>query len=472
MPITSLLNRSVQNKDFSIPVSRGPAYQLINGRLVTYTDNPITYLQKGYDINDIVYSVVNIIMDKCRVAPWGIYEVKDENAYKQLQGMQRKGAWNGKDYQKVLDLQRKAMQPAKNPGKWGELIKNPNERHSWNDLIAHGVGYDCLIGNNYTWGKPLGAGANAGVPNELWLMPAQHVNIWATDTFPTRVKKYNVNLWPSVDYEPKEVMHEAEWNPNWEVNGAQLYGIPPLRAALGLLNRNNSSMEASAASFQNEGIKGVLHMKGVPGQVDGEMLVPEVAALKETMINEWTGEANRGRIGLSGYDMGWLPIGLNSEEMQTIESEKWDLRRLCNVFRVSSRMLNDPDNTAEANVEEAEKALTTRAALPRLIKKREAFNRKAVKDWGLDKRYVIDFEMSAYSELSDDMGDIAEGTNKLIVVIPNEQREQCGLAAIDDPLLNEPWVMQGASRVPLSDFQATAVDNALNETEDEPGESV
>jgi phage portal protein BeeE len=452
MPITSLLSRNVQNKDFNIPVSRGTSYQLINGRLVSYTDNPVTYLQKGYDINDIVYSIVNLIMDKCRVAPWGIYEIKDESAYKQFRGMMTKGITTGRDYQAAV--------------KWGELIKNPNERQSWNDLIAYGVGYDCLMGNNYTWGKPLTAGANAGTPNELWLMPSQHVDIHATDTFPARVTKYTVRLWPSVVYEPKEVMHEAEWNPNWEVNGSQLYGIPPLRAALGLLNRNNSSMEASAAAFQNEGIKGVLHMKATPGQIDGEQLITEVGNLKDTMLSEWTGEQNRGRIGLSGYDMGWLPIGLSSDEMQLIESEKWDLRRLCNVFRVSSRMLNDPDNTAEANVEEAEKALTTRAALPRLIKKREAFNRKAVRDWGLDKKYTIDFEMSAYSELSDDMGEVIDAHNKLIIAIPNEQREAGGLAAVDDPTANDPWVKSGNVWMPLADAQANAVDAALNEEDD------
>lgn len=462
----SLLARSLTRKDFALPARMGQPYQLINGRLVSYTDNPLTFLQKGYDINDIVYSIVNLIMDKCRVAPWGIYEVVDETAYKQLQGMIRKGNWNGLDYQKVLNLHSKALKPAKNPGKWGELIKNPNERHSWNDLIAYGIAFDCLIGNNYTWAKLLTAGANQGTPQELWLMPAQHMNIWSTDTFPSRIIKFTCGLWPMVDYSPKEVMHEAEFNPNYQVRGAELYGVPPLKAALGLLQRNNSSMTASASSFENEGIKGVLHLKGTPGVVDGELLVQEVDRLKEVMLNEWVGEQNTGRIGLGGYDMGWIPIGLSSKDMQLIESEKWDMRRIANIFRVSSRMLNDPDNTAEANVEEAEKALTTRAALPRLIRKREAINRKAVKDWGLDKKYVIDFEMSAYSELSDDMGDIAEASNKLTAHIPNEQREQCGLAAINNPLFNEPWVMQGSNRVPLSDFQANPVDDALNEDDD------
>ena len=464
--LQSLLTRNLQAKDFAIPARQVPTYQMINGRIVSYTDNPETFLKKGYDINDIVYSIVNLIMDKCRVAPWAIYEISDEAAYKQLQGMQKKSTWTGKDYTKMLALHEKALKPARNPGKWGDLIKNPNDRQSWNDLIAFGVGYDCLFGNNYTWGNILSAGANKGTPQELWLMPAQHMNIWATDTFPTRVTKYTVNQWPMIDYKPIEVMHEAEWNPNWEVNGSQLYGIPPLRAALGLLTRNNKSMDMTISERDNGGIKGVLHMKVKPGEVEGEQLVQEVGALKSTMISEWSGTENRGRIGISGYDMGWLPMGATSEEMQIIESEKWDMRRLANVWRVSSRMLNDPDNTAEANVEEAEKALTTRAALPRLIKKREAYNRKAVNDWGLDKKYVIDFDMSAYTELGADVKDTAEWTSKMIAISPNEQRELSGLAALPEKELNEPWVMSGGNRVPLSEFQANDVDNALNQADD------
>ncbi len=93
MPRSSLLSSSQpQNKDFALPARTAPAYQLINGRLVSYASNPETYLKKGYDINDIVYSVVNLIMDKCRVAPWGVYEIVDESAYKSLRGMQHKSA--------------------------------------------------------------------------------------------------------------------------------------------------------------------------------------------------------------------------------------------------------------------------------------------------------------------------------------------------------------------------------------------
>ena len=460
----SLLSRSLQSK--AATFFPATSYQLINGRLISYTDNPANYLAKGYDINDIIYSIINLITDKIRVAPWGIYQIQDENSYKQLQALQRKKDWTAKDERSAIKLQAKALTPAKNPGKWGDLIKYPNQYSGFSDFIADGHGYRLLLGNKYTWADMIKAGANNGTPNELYLLPAQYIDIFATDTFPNSVVKYGVSIWPGAQYNPTEVLHEKEYNYNWDINGNQLYGTSPLKAALKLIQRNNSSLTASASSFDNEGVKGILHMKTQPGQVDGEELVKEVSNLKQTMMTEWVGAVNRNRIGLSGYDVGWLPIGLNSQEMQVIESEKWDLRRLCSIFGVQSQLLNDPDNKTYNNQEEAEKSLTTRCALSALASARDSINRKAAKDWGLKAGLIIDYDMSVYSELQQDVSKTAEWTGKLLAVSPNEQRELLGLAALDFPEMSEPWVQQ-TGRVPLSEYQITDVDNVLNNDTEE-----
>ena len=162
--------------------------------------------------------------------------------------------------------------------------------------------------------------------------------------------------------------------------------------------------------------------------------------------------------------MGWIPIGLSSEDMQLIESEKWDLRRLCSVFGVQSQLLNDPDNKTYNNQQEAEKALTLRCALPELTSYRDSFNHKLHKDLGGKLNEIIDFDMSCYSELQDNVKDVADWTSKLLAVSPNEQRELCGLESIDDEALNEVWVQQ-SGRVPLTEFQMTDVENDLNNGE-------
>lgn len=459
----SLLSRQVpQSKALSVPFKGGfPSYQFVDGRLVSIADNPESYIRSAYDINDIIYSIVKLIMDKIKVAPWGVYTVKDETALKQLHGMQRKAVWSPKDFILAKGYQRKAFELAKNPGKLGELMKYPNEYETMPEMVANGAGYRLLVGNQYVWGKPLKGGANAGLPFDLWNLPAQWTQIKATDTFPTKVTGYYMSV-GNIDFPAEEIMHIKEWNPNWNINGDQLYGMSPLKAALGLTNRSNSSMDASAALFQNKGISGILAMENQVGNVDGDLALEEVKKLKETMVREWQGERNRGKMGLSGYSMQWLPIGMTTEEMQLIESEKWDLRRLCSVFGVQSQLLNDPDNKTYANQEEAEKALTTRCALPALTAFRDNFNRKLRTNWGGQPGQIVDFDMSVYSELQQDMGDMATWLEKLMNKgFPlNRALDLMNLEQVDK-IFDESWITQGMGQ-PQSEWELNPVDNELN----------
>lgn len=459
----SLLSRNLTSKQ--APTNYAGNFQLVNGRLIPYDDSRNNYIIKGYQVNDIVYSIVKLITEKVKIAPWGIYKIEDEQAYKQLLALRSVKDLTPQQYVKSLALQQKALVPVKNAGKWGELVKYPNARQTFSDFIGDGVAYKLLTGNKFIWANLLQSGGNAGVPFELELLPAQYTEIVATDTFPTRVLGYSVRLWPQGKYEETEVLHEKYFNPMWDINGQQLYGQAPLKAALMRLQKNNSLTRAEASTFQNEGIKGILYMKNQIGNIDGDEVLKEVRALKETMITEWSGEANRGRIGLGGYEMGYLPVGMTSEEMQIIESSWLDLRFFCNIFGVPSQLMNDPENKVYSNTKEGEKALTIRCALPELNATRDNINRKAQTQWGIPAGQVIDYDMSCYPELQADVKETAEWTSKLIAISPNEQRELVGLAALPDEEMSQPWVM-GLGRQPLADFQANQIDNALNNGND------
>lgn len=464
----SLLARNLQTKA-NIPARlyTDQPFQLVNGMLVPYADNRNNYIVKGYNINDVIYSIVKLIVDKVKVSPWGLYKIVDEAAYKQLQILKSKKTMLPQEYVQSLSLQKKALIPVANPGKWGELIKYPNETDTWTDFIGNGVAYKLLTGNKYKWAEIITAGANANTPRRIKLLPAQWTEIYAKGLFPDEViTGYGISLIPDRKYEAIEVMHEKYFNPNFGLNGEQLYGMSPLKSALLRLKKNNSLTQAEASTFQNEGIKGILHMKNQVGQVEGDDVLREVNKLKERMISEWNGEHNRGRIGLSGYEMGYIPIGLNSEEMQLIESSYLDLRYFCNIYGVPSQMLNDPINKTYNTVKDSERALTSRCALPELKSTADNLNRKGVA-WGIPKGTVLDFDMSAYPELMENVAETAEWTNKLIAISPNEQRELCGLAALPDDEMSEPWIM-GAGRVPLADFQANDVDEELNNNDDDP----
>lgn len=463
----SLISRSLEAKQQLQPLSRTaqtnmPAYRIINGRLVAYDDNRETYIIKGYNLNDHVYSIINLITNKAKEAPWGIYKIENENSYKALQSICRKSEWSAQDFVKAKDLHRKALKPVENAGKWGELLQYPNDTQTFPELVGDAIMYKLLVGNAYIYGRVLKGGVNGGMPYDLNNLPAQWTNIIATDLFPVTATGYWVNMWPDARYTPQEVMHLRTPNPNWNVQGQQLYGMAPLKAGLRRLQKNNSLTEAEAAMYANQGVNGVLHMKATPGSVDGDQLIAEVQALKETLTNEWEGAANKGKIGLSAYDVAFENMGLTAEEMAMIESGMVDLRYLCNIFGgVPSQLLNDPTNKHYNNYKEGEKALTSRCVMPHLTQYRDNLNRMGQRSWGMPKGTVADFDVTVFSELQADVKETADWTSKLIAIIPNEQRELCGLAAVDDPQMNEPWVTS-MGRQPLTDYQLNDVDNALN----------
>lgn len=447
------------------PYNNLPQLQFVGGRLVSITDNQENYIRQGYSINDLIYSIITLIMDKIKVAPWGVYSVKDESSLKAYHGMQKRKNWLPEDFHKATALRHKALEVVKNPGKLGELMKYANEYETFPEFVGNGCGYKLLTGNKYVWADLLEGGANKGMPNELWNLPSQWTQIKATDTFPCDILSYFISIWRDREFIATEVLHEKYWNPSFDINGQQLYGVAPLKAALKILNRDNSSLEASAAAFQNEGIKGVLHMKADPITAKGEVISEEVRKLKKQLVTEWVGESNRGKMGLSGYDMGWLPIGLTSEEMQQIENEKWNMRRLCSVWGVSSRLLNDPDNTAEANVEEAEKSLTRRCALPALTAFRDNFNRKLKKDWGgKGTGWIVDFDMSVYTELSEDLGKMVTALTPLMDrgLSINRVLSILNLEKIEDPYYDLPRVTTQMGQS-IEEYQLNEVDLVLQD---------
>ena len=463
----SLLSRSLQRKA-NIPTrfSTDAPFQFVNGMLVPYQDSTKNYIINGYNVNDVIYSIVKLIVDKAKVAAWGLYKIEDEAAYKQLQSLKSKSNLTAKEYVTSLSLQKKALMPVKNPGKWGELLKYPNELDTWSELIAGGISYKLITGNKYKWGEIISQGANKGAPLRIKLFPSHLMQIFARGVFPNEeITGFGISEIPKSFYEPETILHEKYFNPNWSLNHDQLYGMSPLKAALLRLKKNNSLTQAEASTFQNEGIKGILHMKAQIGQVDGDDALTEVRRLKEIMITEWNGMQNRGRVGLGAYDMGYIPIGLTSEEMQLIESMMLDVRFFCSIYGVPSQLLNDPINKTYNTYKESERALTSRCALPELKSTADAFNRKG-EGWGLKKGEVLDYDMSAYPELQEDVKDVATWTNQLIAISPNEQRELCGLAALPDEEMSEPWV-NSMGRQPLTDFQMNEVDESLNENENE-----
>lgn len=466
----SLIGR-IQHKAATLPLTGG-RYEIIGGQLIGLSDNVSGYVRDGYNMNDIIYSVVNLILEKIKMAPWAIYTVKDDSSLKELRAYQSKKIHTGEEKRKMVQLFNKALEVFDKPSKWGDLLKFPNERQSFCDLVVYAIGYKMLTGNGFLWANQLDAGVNKGTPQELWVMPSQDMMIKATRDFPSRVTAYQMNGTNRtvLDFRKEEVMHVIYPNYSaWDIS-SQLWGMAPLKAACLLTNRNNSALKASTSMFQNKGLQHVLYIDE-PNltQEDRAGAMGMMTELKKKLVSdEYSGPNAAGKVTGANYKLGALNLGLSAVDLQIIEAEKWDMRRFCNIFGgVPSQLLNDPDNKVYNNMKEGEVALTTRGALPQLKDFQSALNRKAHTDWELPPEQIIDFDATVYSELQDDVKDMAAWVIPVAQqtgLSPNRVLDLLGLETIEEDFYNQPRVTQQMGET-LSDSQLNIVDQTLNNGE-------
>jgi HK97 family phage portal protein len=452
------------------------SYTMMGGTYVGIADNRKNYITDGYQVNDIIYTAVTLITDKVKLPEWAAYKIVDEAAFKSYQGLMRKKDISTQDFKKAVKYRKKALEPIY-VDRLSELLKYPNDYETFQDLVANSSGWKLITGGRTIWSQMLDMGANAGKPFQLHNLPYQEVSIIATtNQFPIVEQAYVMTNLAEAYFPKSQVLHDKYQNYDWDVNGAHLYGMSPLKSALRRLSRSNSAIKASAAMLENQGVKGVLYMddpRVLSNGIDPLDTRKQVEAVKQKLVGkgEWVGSDNWGRIGVSGYKLGWQSVGLSPVDLSIIESEKWDLKRFGAVYGVPSQLMGDSDTSTYNNVREAEKALTARCAIPQLVSFRNHFNRKLQTDWGYKGQNIyVDFDHTVFTELQEDVKEKSTWINQLRALSPNEQRMHLGLERIDNPLFDEPWITT-QDGMPLSEYDVKE-DEMEKELEDESPEEM
>jgi HK97 family phage portal protein len=376
-----------------------------------------SFVDDGYVANDIVYSIIKLITDKAKIAPFHVYKVVDERAAKKYKSLAAQKDINLKELE---TLHKKAYEIYTGDQRLNELLKYPNEEDCWSDLVEQWCGFKLITGNSFIYGKLIEAGNNQGKPFELFALPSQYMAIIANiNVFPPTRAGYQLYYGQMWSFDTKEILHDKYFNPQWGVTGGQLYGQSPLRAAAKNLTRSNEAKTAAVASFQNGGPAGVLFMNDE--RFDPTSGQQQAQALKAA-VSQKGGAANFNSIAVSGYKVDWKQIGLSPVELNIIESEKWDLKALCNIYGVPSQLLNDSDSKTYNNQREGEKALTLRCAIPLLNALTENLNRKLHTDWGYKgTNLYVDYDISIFGELEANKSEQTEWLDKAWWISPKQK---------------------------------------------------
>lgn len=439
----------------------------LNGQLVPYADNKVSYVRNAYDLNDIIYGCAKLIVDKAIIAPWDEYTIEDEQELKNMQAYRKQLGVPGM-LTKFKNAKHKALKPVKGSTRLKELLLNPNEEDT---LSKHHSGlwtYKLVTGDYYEKWTYADGGPNEGQPIAWDTLPSQFMEIVSSMTIPARAIAYKLLESVNIPYEANEILHEYYFNPDWTYDGQQLYGMSPLKALLRRIQRNNESQKSGVAAFQNGGVRGVgwldMNEEITRQDADGSFTVAQASEVK-LKYEEMTrgGSARAGSTIMSGYKVGFTPFGLSPIDLDQIVTEKWDMRMIAALaYGIPSQLLNDPDNKTYANQAEGEKALTTRCAVPLLSDREASLNRKLRKSAMFKKaNTVVSYDMTVYAELEGNKKEQADYLNTAWWYTPNQKRQIMGEPLSDNPIMDQFIVPSGLM---LLDDVAAPPDNTPVDT--------
>jgi HK97 family phage portal protein len=405
---------------------------LIGGRTL-YPNLDYAKFVQDYDNNSEVYSIIKRISKTISTVPFYVYKVKSKkelNTYKAMMA----NASSGADIAKAELVRVKAVDEiADSP--LNKLLERPNPYQSLSELLENIVGYKLITGNSYIWANRLSNGKVA----ELVVLPSQYVAIISDGTI-NGVEGYSFTLVGWDQLAANDVIHLKYFNPYFNTNGQQLYGLSPLQAAYRTVQRSNDAKDTSVGMLQNQGPKGILYAD------ESNDFGPEQAGkLKEDFYNQYGTKnkivQNAGQILIAGAKLGWVNMGLSPVDLQLLESEKITLRELCNVYGVNSALFNDPDNKTYNNMKEAKKEMLTQVILPELVLIRDAFNRFFEGEIG--QGYYIDFDITVFPELQEDMKELSAILSQSWWITPNEKRQAMRYDTIQEDTMNEIYIPAG-----------------------------
>lgn len=427
------------------------------GLTYTFADwKHVDYVSKGYSQNASLYSIINRITRTAAMCPFKVYRVKDEKKlgyYKSWTGVNA----TKESVAKAMMLKAQVYEED-NKHPLNELIDRPNEWQGGKEFTENSIGFKLITGNRFLFKNTLTEGANQGRPLSIYNLPPQYMVIMPGQSL-FEVKAYKLQLNQTVDIPKEYVLHSRYWNPNFDPMGEHLWGMSPLRAASRNVDRASAGEERSVAMLQNAGAAGILFDKMTGGY---EGMTPEQAGQFKRKLNEEVlGLGNAGKIAVANGDLGYLNFGLTAVEMEVLNLEKWSMQQLCNVFGVPY-VLFSADNSSYNNIKEAKKELITMAVIPELASLRDDWNEIASAYKG--ENIYVDYDISTYPELQEDL----EKTAKIMAmswwVKPNEKRLAMNLDEDQEEEMMDQYLVP-VNLTTIGDLNPANLDNQMNQVD-------
>ena len=300
------------------------------------------------------------------------------------------------------------------------VLKCPNQLQTWAEFQESACLYYLLTGNIYINGtKATGFG---DAYREISLLPPQITSPIVGDMV-NPVKGYEMLSTPIQRFEFDEVLHMRYHDPR--IIGLEtLIGLSPLETAMYVYSANNQQWEAMASILQNKGAMGI-----VTNRTERGLRAEDVDKMKDQYKKSFGGSEKFGTPMFTTANVDFIQMGMSATDLQLLEQGVLSLRAICNIYKVSSRLFNDPANSTYNNVQQAEKGMWNDAIIPLLNKFKQGYNAWLVPAFGDD--LYLDYDLTHVDSLQADAKTRAE-TSKIHLdagaITKSEYREMNNIA--------------------------------------------
>lgn len=230
-----------------------------------------------------------------------------------------------------------------------ELFKKPNSREDGNALLYRAAATNLAAGEFFMIRKQeLGE-------SDQYFVPINY-NVQINEDTSGNVINYWVTMFgKSETYLPNEVLHIAKPDITFDTNR----GFSSLRATRKVWESNNEVWASEATLHRNKGIAGVLYSDG-----NRAMTKTEQKELQKEYDETYTGADSFGKVKVSTAQLKYVQMGMNPNDLKSIETRSEHLRTICASFNVDSKIFGDPGSTTYNNMAEANRAFVISAVLP------------------------------------------------------------------------------------------------------------
>lgn len=152
-----------------------------------------------------------------------------------------------------------------------------------------------------------------------------------------------------------DVLHISKPDITFDTN----HGFSTLRAIRKVWESNTEVWNSEASLHKNKGITGVLYSDGARPMTDTEQ-----TQLQDKYDSDSTGVSNFGKVKVSSAKLGYVQMGMNPNDLKSIETRLEHLRTICAAFNVDSKLFGDPAASTYNNMAEAQRAFIVNAVIP------------------------------------------------------------------------------------------------------------